>query len=180
MFFVNFADLATHLAGDPVPESVHEVLLPMAELTEEQREKRRASSRAYAARNREKRAAATAAYRAANPEKARASVAAYRARNPEKYRARNAENNAARREKLYGLRRTIAASQGFTCPCGSALGPEDGWALDHDHACCRTNKAIDACGNCYRGVMHKNCNCAIGFAGDDPDKLRRLAQYLSG
>ena len=47
--------------------------------------------------------------------------------------------------------------------------------LDHDHSCCGPERT---CEKCRRGLSCKECNLAIGWAGDDPDKLRRIADNL--
>lgn len=39
--------------------------------------------------------------------------------------------------------------------------------IDHDH---KTNKV--------RGLLCQNCNLTVGHAGDDPERLRDLADYL--
>jgi hypothetical protein len=45
-------------------------------------------------------------------------------------------------------------------------------AMDHDHACCSGNKS---CERCRRGLAHLACNLLLGMAGDDPEKLMRIA-----
>lgn len=49
-------------------------------------------------------------------------------------------------------------------------------AVDHDHSCCRGDFS---CGSCIRGLLCGRCNHAIGFLGDDPDQIRRAADYVA-
>lgn len=44
--------------------------------------------------------------------------------------------------------------------------------MDHDHECCPNAKS---CEKCRRGLTHINCNTLLGMAGDDPEKLMRIA-----
>ncbi len=74
------------------------------------------------------------------------------------------------------------------CPCGLPLpvmraetSIDQRVVVDHDH----THKCPPApgrtrqgCRNCIRGLMHQNCNVALGMAGDSPEVLRKLADYL--
>jgi hypothetical protein len=48
-------------------------------------------------------------------------------------------------------------------------------ALDHDHRCCPKGRT---CERCRRGLACTPCNWLIGFAGDNPDRLRRIADNL--
>jgi hypothetical protein len=48
--------------------------------------------------------------------------------------------------------------------------------IDHDHQCCPQGKS---CVLCRRGLACKTCNWAIGHLGDDPDKIRRVADNLA-
>lgn len=58
-------------------------------------------------------------------------------------------------------------------------GKGSGWraplVVDHDHLCCPGQKS---CGKCVRGFLCPNCNTAIGFMKDDPDRLAAAADYL--
>jgi hypothetical protein len=56
-------------------------------------------------------------------------------------------------------------------------------AVDHDHShkCIKVrgrNLSKGGCRSCIRGLMHQNCNVALGMAGDSPEVLRKLADYL--
>ncbi len=57
-----------------------------------------------------------------------------------------------------------------------------GLVIDHDHGCCPRPKGKDnfvrTCGGCIRGLICPGCNVAAGMAGDDPARLRAIADYL--
>jgi hypothetical protein len=60
--------------------------------------------------------------------------------------------------------------------CGSLdPGNANGWAVDHDHACCPGNFG---CRSCVRGLLCHGCNLALGGVQDDPDRLLDLYAYL--
>lgn len=82
----------------------------------------------------------------------------------------------------YGLGRDDFAEllkvQGGRCYlCGEPLDLADTRKIhvDHDHACCRGSKS---CGDCVRGVACEPCNKGIGAFGDDPERMRRVADAL--
>jgi hypothetical protein len=54
-------------------------------------------------------------------------------------------------------------------------GTIDNLSIDHDHSCC---KGRSSCGQCVRGTVCQNCNRSMGQAKDNPDILRKLANYL--
>lgn len=47
--------------------------------------------------------------------------------------------------------------------------------IDHDHSCCDKN---GSCGKCIRGMLCSNCNWGLGKFFDNPELLRRAADYL--
>jgi hypothetical protein len=47
--------------------------------------------------------------------------------------------------------------------------------IDHNRACCAGNRS---CGKCIRGLAHQKCNQGIGQFGDDPERLRKVADNL--
>jgi hypothetical protein len=67
------------------------------------------------------------------------------------------------------------AQQGGCGACGSTTHNGHNWHVDHDHACCPGAKS---CGECVRGILCALCNLAIGYAKDDPERLRNMADYL--
>lgn len=75
---------------------------------------------------------------------------------------------SARRRYLYGLDDATyiarANAQDFKCKVCLVGPPEH---IDHDH---ETGKA--------RGLLCGHCNRGLGLFRDDPDRLRRAAQYL--
>jgi hypothetical protein len=48
-------------------------------------------------------------------------------------------------------------------------------SIDHDHSCCPGEQT---CGKCIRGIVHLRCNRLCGMAKDNPEILRRCADYL--
>lgn len=69
-----------------------------------------------------------------------------------------------------------ANQDGLCAGCGTGLltlnrAPH----VDHDHSCC---SGKIACGKCVRGLLCSRCNIVLGQARDNPDTLRRLADYL--
>jgi hypothetical protein len=50
------------------------------------------------------------------------------------------------------------------------------WAMDHDHQCCPSGRG---CPGCFRGVLCSSCNRVLGYAYDNPEILRRGAEYLA-
>lgn len=69
----------------------------------------------------------------------------------------------------------IAEAQGGCAICGRTDPGRKGWVVDHDRTCCATEKSCDAC---RRGILCQWCNCALGYARDNPIALRRMAAYL--
>lgn len=92
------------------------------------------------------------------------------------------------RENAYRLRRnhrflpdeqaSIWSAQDGRCYlCGDPLDSNDpsGVHVDHDHSCCPKGRS---CRICRRGLACRDCNLAIGHAGEDPARLRRIADRL--
>ena len=57
----------------------------------------------------------------------------------------------------------------------SVCRTKENLCLDHDHSIC---KEKSVCGKCYRGVLCRDCNFAIGQVGENPERLRSLAKYI--
>ena len=53
--------------------------------------------------------------------------------------------------------------------------PDLMWTIDHDHDCC---PGTWSCGECVRGLLCRTCNMALGLLKENPDVLRRGADYL--
>jgi hypothetical protein len=151
-------------------------------------EEKRASRRAYYERTREEHLARARAWSAANPEGRKTIQKRYRDRNQEKtsaaQRARREANPENARAIWMRARHgrfaeadyaTMWNAQNGCCYlCGRDLAGLD-VIIEHDHRCCPQGKS---CRNCRRGLSCKDCNSAIGLAGDDPGRLRRMADAL--
>lgn len=78
------------------------------------------------------------------------------------------------RAKTYGItpeRLLVFWGDGSCKSCGSFNKP----SIHHDHNCCAKTPA---CGNCVVALLCAMCNKAAGMVGDDPEKLRRLADVI--
>lgn len=124
-------------------------------------------------------------YRAQNPEKVSESYRRWRTENREYTLERNRQWRMENRDKLWvgELRRrhdgmtpgdwqAMWDAQGGRCYL--CADPLDGLraVIEHDHDCCPQNKS---CARCRRGLACGNCNSLVGFAGDDPGRLERIA-----
>jgi hypothetical protein len=125
--------------------------------------------------------ARAAAWRKAHPEKHRERIERWRRANPEKARSYATGYSSrwgkahpdrrrwhAKRAKLryrYGL--TIDEYEALLAePCGICGDRSE--VIDHDHGTAKIRQAL-----CRR------CNSLLGFACDDPDRLRDAADYLA-
>lgn len=54
------------------------------------------------------------------------------------------------------------------------------WQVDHDHEVARTHPHPDdkGCRKCFRGMLCQTCNTALGAFMEDPEVLRRAADYV--
>ena len=69
-----------------------------------------------------------------------------------------------------GLDPAVAATQypdDGACEICGVEPPNHGLHLDHDHET-----------GAFRGWLCRSCNTAVGLAGDDPARLRAMADYL--
>jgi recombination endonuclease VII len=154
--------------------------------------------RARYALNREKINAQKRALRARDPQKINDQQRAWRALNREKHLAQRRARWARDREKLRAERvRDRDKRRGQAMRQKHGMWPEDWTALwdaqdgrcylcggglvdghvvvDHDHSCCGERKS---CRICRRGLTCRVCNSLIGLAGDDPDRIERMAANL--
>lgn len=137
-------------------------------------------------------------YQAANPDRRRRwylrnrelaleRSRAWRLENTEQVKEYRRQYYLKNREKLksgqrwyrHGLRDSDWAAMwnaqdGRCYLCDGELNADEA-DVDHDHSCCGPDKS---CPDCRRGLAHTLCNVAIGAIGDDPDKLRRMADAL--
>jgi Recombination endonuclease VII len=99
-------------------------------------------------------------------------------RNP-RTSAEAARQHLMHRYRLTPERREemIAAQDGrcYLCSEPLDLGNPRKVHIDHDHDCCRGSTS---CGTCIRGIACDPCNRGIGYFGNDPDRLRRVADSL--
>lgn len=65
--------------------------------------------------------------------------------------------------------------QGGACAACRAPAGDKPLHVDHDHACCPS--AGKSCGKCVRALLCGPCNKALGFALEDAQRLRALADY---
>ena len=140
-------------------------------------------ARTYRAANREKRTAYQAKWRTANPERSREIAARSRERRRHVKRAKNIEFYAdgSYRSWMYGLPigrlQEMLDEQGNACAICRSGFDEASPHVDHDHACCAGRRS---CGKCVRGLLCKACNDGLGRFRDDPARLLRAVDYLSG
>jgi hypothetical protein len=144
-------------------------------MSEEDRERRRATDRAYSAANRERKREWQRTYRAAHPERLLEQARAYRAAHREQRREYDREYRAANAERLREQRRTtdhgitrpqrdaLYAAQGGLCAGCEMPFPNDDLEIDHDHECC---SGAWSCGGCIRGLLCHGCNCRDALAGE--------------
>jgi hypothetical protein len=165
------------------------------------RDKVQQRNREYYLRNREKILEQARAYREQNVEREREKGSAYYRLNREKiledrrdYYQRNGSevrnrvraytsSNRARIQadeawRRHGIRpedwAELREAQGGRCYlCGEDLSGRV--VVDHDHSCCPRQRS---CAICRRGLVHNLCNVTIGFADDDPARLRFMADAL--
>jgi hypothetical protein len=101
------------------------------------------------------------------------------AENPEKFKARTRKDHLRRTYGITPARMAeVIEAQGGGCYlCGEPLGihGQRGIYVDHDHDCCRGSRS---CGTCVRGLTCHQCNTGIGFFGDSPERMRRVADRL--
>jgi len=97
----------------------------------------------------------------------------------------NASNWARERRRIlrtYNITQAdwdvMVARQGnrcAVCETDTPGGRGESWCIDHDHRCCPDK---GSCGQCVRGLLCSRCNLFIGYAGDNPARLRAGADYV--
>lgn len=110
--------------------------------------------------------------------------AANRERAAERFRQRREADPLAHKNWQHNcddwsaiLKELWDAQDGRCYLCTDELDSEDTRRVhaDHDHSCCPPTRS---CAKCRRGLACNACNVAIGYARDDPDRLRRIADNL--
>lgn len=129
---------------------------------------------ARAALNPEKNNARAKAWREANPEQWQATVRARQEKNPEKFKS-YAINTIYKVD--FGA--LWEKQQGMCACCGLPMKTtgkdHDSVCVDHDWKCCPKRKS---CGQCVRGLIHRNCNLILGYAKDQKEVLQKAVEYL--
>jgi len=120
-------------------------------------QKRRVSNARYREKNREREAERNRVWREQNRERVAANNRAYRRRHPD-----------SNMKYQYGLDmagyNVLLESQGGVCAICKKPGK---LVVDHDH---QTLKV--------RGLLHQNCNKALGMLEDNPSYMESAAAYL--
>lgn len=70
----------------------------------------------------------------------------------------------------------LEEQKGLCFICGGPPSNDRRLSVDHDHRCCPDTKK--ACGRCTRALLCFDCNSALGKFKDDPELLRRAADYI--
>lgn len=100
-----------------------------------------------------------------NPDKAREYQERFRERNPDSERSRQLKRKYGMSSEEYDQ---LLEDQGGVCAiCGSECPTGRRLAADHDHET-----------GCIRGLLCSRCNPGVGMFQNDPELLRRAAEYL--
>lgn len=109
-------------------------------------------------------------YRLSRIDSERERIRKSRAENPEKWKEYSRKHDRTKRLNKHGLTREsfsqLAKQQDGKCLICQEV-PSDILVMDHCH---ETGK--------FRGLLCRKCNAAIGQLYDDPELLRRAADYL--
>lgn len=103
----------------------------------------------------------------------KASVYAGRARDPEATKRKNRDYWLRKNYNITLLQyEEMVEEQGGRCAaCGCEPAEAGRWGEFHvDH--CHDTGVV-------RGILCSNCNVCLGYAKNDPDRLRALARYIS-
>lgn len=95
--------------------------------------------------------------------------------HPEVLRARHLKYNFRLTPEDYD--RMLIAQNSACAVCGTGVPGGKGkvFHIDHDRSCC---PGVKSCGKCIRGLLCSPCNVTLGQVKDNPDHLRKLADYL--
>lgn len=145
------------------------ILAYQKEWREKNPEAHRAKQKKWREANRAQLAERRREYNAKNKEKVRAYARARYAKDRDRLRAKA---EAQRLKDRYGItvqeKDALFAAQGERCAgCLSDKPHSRGWHVDHSHDDGRV-----------RGILCARCNHTLGHAKDNPETLRRLADYL--
>lgn len=121
---------------------------------------------------RECRAAYQRNWQAKNPDKVKANRRKYGGTSAKrthqlKWRLKKAGFQGELSPGLYNLMLQQQHNECASCGVELLKLPKRQVHLDHCH---KTSK--------IRGILCHHCNAALGFMGDDPDKIRKLAKYI--
>lgn len=116
-------------------------------------------------------------FRENHPEKCKTWLSKWRARNPEKVALHTFTRICKRHHLTTQEYYAILERQGNVCALCQLPAQGEKLVIDHDHSCCPGHFS---CGECIRGLIHNNCNKALGFLGDDPEKAKLAQLYLLG
>ena len=110
-------------------------------------------------------------------ERHRAEISAQRKRDSDPEKLWAASIWSTHRMRPDDWQRMWDEQHGRCCYCERPL-PEDKFHvhIDHDHSCtCGPKKT---CAECRRGLACRACNAVVGFAGDDPERLKLITANL--
>lgn len=94
-------------------------------------------------------------------------------RNPERMRTKARE---WKRRNFFRAHHLTQEQYSALLAVGCVLcGTKERLVIDHDHRCCPGTKS---CGKCVRGLLCHKHNAGLGYFDDDPDFLRRAAEFI--
>jgi hypothetical protein len=152
-------------------------------------EARAAYKKTYRQANRDAIAAQNRAYREANRERLKAKKDANRVlirRQGQEYYWRNRDRIAARRSTQRQERNQYFRVRAWRLRYGLGAADVDTMLAEQDGRCAICAAVLDETphiDHCHktgrvRGLLCRNCNVGLGNFADDPERLRRAAEYL--
>lgn len=147
----------------------------------EKQARNREYQRKWTQENREKVRETKRRWREANPDKVRAQQRQSLDYHRKYYEANRDKWQAQGRRRRHGVDQDTflamwEAQEKCCYLCGRELDPAKA-SVDHWHGC-PAHAPDKSCRFCWRGLAHLTCNAVIGQAGDDPVRLRRIADSL--